>query len=320
MPSSNLFSASRYLVASIFLTMAFVALIGGTNVSLNLFGLYGEATGLRLLIYSGNDRLAKYLLCRRYVPTNYECLLMGNSVSRIFPVNAHNIAGQRVYNGAVGGGTVGEYLQMVELCCNSSSSMIRTVIMFVDPVSVQSSLPRERVTAEQLDLMSLCSTFAIRLWAEYALCLSGKNRAWYDEDGVWLASHYKGINWIRDFKLLAGDMAASRSGFPLGEDDIERLRGISDLCRQNNLTLICIATPIPAARYKRLKPRLRPFYSEVSTCLGTEVLNPNESSDPELQKVLLDPASFRDGNHFFPSTAAKVWEICSTRIIEPRLP
>lgn len=314
----NTISASRFVVASLALALLFLIMIGGINISLNLFGLYGDPKGLKLPVYSGNDRLAKYLLCRRYVPANFECLLVGNSVPRIFPVTNHAVAGQRVYNASLGGGTIGEYIQMVELCSMALDSKIRTVIMFVDPPSTQSSVARELVTPEQLDLISLWSTFSMRLWVEYGLCLSGRTQPWYDEFGV-MVPEYRGTNWEHDFQLLAEDMASQHSGYPLSGEDKERLRTLSEICKRNNLKLICLATPIPAVRYKRLKPSLHSFYNEVSACVGMELLNPNESSEPRLRNILQNRAAFRDGRHLFPAEGAGIWESCWNLMIEPRV-
>src|SRR5438105_1431990 len=72
--------------------------------ALDCYGLFREAQGRKIAVHS-NDGTSKYLLSQRYVPANFDGLLVGSSVSASWDVSA--IDG-RVYNASVNGGNISD--------------------------------------------------------------------------------------------------------------------------------------------------------------------------------------------------------------------
>src|SRR5205823_11795187 len=95
-------SSRRWLVVTVATTLAAVALAVGANSALDIYGLFRDPTGRALPVY-GNERVAKYLLGRRYVQANFDGVLIGSSVSANWSVGPMHSA--RLSNGRGNGGT-----------------------------------------------------------------------------------------------------------------------------------------------------------------------------------------------------------------------
>jgi hypothetical protein len=84
--------------------LAVGACTAALNAWLDVYGIYRDTHQRRLKVY-GNERLAKYLLSVRYVPENFNALLVGSSVSGNWNV-AEALPGLRVYNESLTGGNI----------------------------------------------------------------------------------------------------------------------------------------------------------------------------------------------------------------------
>src|SRR5690349_5208110 len=101
----------KWLFTTITLTAAVVACCAAINATLDPWGILRDPTGRRLPGY-GEDRLAKYLLNTRYVPANFDSLLIGPSVSGNWPVAG--IKGLSIYNESLSGGDIAELKSLVD--------------------------------------------------------------------------------------------------------------------------------------------------------------------------------------------------------------
>src|SRR4051794_16661161 len=75
------------------------------NAALDPYGLFRNTRSRKLLPY-GDSRIAKYLLSARYVPENFNALLIGTSVSANW--NLSGVEKLRIYNESVTAGTIVE--------------------------------------------------------------------------------------------------------------------------------------------------------------------------------------------------------------------
>ena len=103
---------SRKFIA-LFLTAfaAFAMFIVIVNAYVDSYGLFRPAQGRLLTIY-GEERIAKYLHSFRYIPENFDGVLLGSSVSSIF--ETRDFSGYRVYNASIQGGNVADIKPIAE--------------------------------------------------------------------------------------------------------------------------------------------------------------------------------------------------------------
>lgn len=94
---------------------AIVAVAGVALVSLNatvdVYGLFRPVEG-RQLGFFGEERLVKYLHSIRYVPENFDGVLLGSSVSDGLDTSA--ISGYKIYNASINGGNAADALPIAQ--------------------------------------------------------------------------------------------------------------------------------------------------------------------------------------------------------------
>jgi hypothetical protein len=95
---------------------------------INAFGQFGDARGLSRRVF-GNEREAKYLLCRNYVPANYDTILLGSSSSDNWPTEL--LTSVHAYNASVNGGDITEAAILADASLRSPH--VRTVILVLSP-------------------------------------------------------------------------------------------------------------------------------------------------------------------------------------------
>jgi hypothetical protein len=110
--------------------MALVVLL---NVSLNFYGVFGNAKGLKRAPQT-NEMFAKYLYGFNYIPANYDALIVGNSTSECFyPSEIHDY---RTYNLATGASTMTQLRQLADNALDHGQ--FKLVLFGVHPQLVRS--------------------------------------------------------------------------------------------------------------------------------------------------------------------------------------
>jgi len=100
-----------FFIRSLALSLGISATVALFNFYMNEYGLFGDAKGKSIKIY-GNERTAKYLLSLNYIPSNFDGLLIGSSVSD--NINPRHFAGYRIYNASLNGATITELKILVD--------------------------------------------------------------------------------------------------------------------------------------------------------------------------------------------------------------
>jgi len=98
-------TSSRWLAVTVATALAAVIAVVGANSALDIYGLFRNPAGRELPVY-GNERVAKYLMGKRYVQANFDGVLIGSSVSANWSVGTMQSA--HVFNESVNGGNMVE--------------------------------------------------------------------------------------------------------------------------------------------------------------------------------------------------------------------
>jgi len=99
---SKLSPEARWTLCCIGGVMAISAVFSWVNWKVDLYGLFGKGSRI---VYS-DERQGKYLLSRRYVPGNFDALLVGTSITDNWDTS--KIDSLRMYNGSISGGNISE--------------------------------------------------------------------------------------------------------------------------------------------------------------------------------------------------------------------
>lgn len=117
-----------WMAETIGLVAAVTLAVAVTNWSIDFYGIFRGAKGLHLAGY-GDARSAKYLLNQRYVPDNFNSLIIGPSISANW--DGRGLEGLRAYNDSTLGGNIVELKAIADQAL--ASSKIRVVILIVHP-------------------------------------------------------------------------------------------------------------------------------------------------------------------------------------------
>lgn len=121
-------SSYAWLIEAIGMTGALLIASVAMNMSIDIYGIFRNANGRHLAVY-GDERVAKYLLSEKYVPANFNAILIGSSVSANW--NTGKISGFRVYNESIDGGNIIEEKAIADQAL--ASSRIQVAILIVHP-------------------------------------------------------------------------------------------------------------------------------------------------------------------------------------------
>ena len=105
MTSSSLFTARSWCATYFALVAALLMVIAGVNYALDFYGLFGDSTHRGIRVYA-NERTVKYLLSLRYIPENFQGIMIGTSISENWDIT--RVGPMRIYNASVSGANISE--------------------------------------------------------------------------------------------------------------------------------------------------------------------------------------------------------------------
>ncbi len=117
-----------WLLATLSSIVGISLLLAGFNMAMDLYGLFRPVRGRRLVAY-GDPRVAKYLFSARYVPQNFDAILVGPSVSANWDLTA--IEQMRVYNNSLDAANIIEQRAMARAALGAPG--LTAVFMIVHP-------------------------------------------------------------------------------------------------------------------------------------------------------------------------------------------
>src|ERR1039457_3078795 len=153
-----------WLLTTLSTILIATAAIAALNMAIDVYGLYRPSRGRRLNIL-GDDRVAKYLLSMRYVPENFNAMLVGASISANWDVTA--IDGLRVYNGSLDGGNIVEEKALIEAALQRPG--VSVILLLVHPALTYS---HEFETVELKPSLRRSALGSMSLWNAYRNMLS----------------------------------------------------------------------------------------------------------------------------------------------------
>ena len=124
---------SAWIATTLALFALGCALVFGSSYAIDLFGIFHDPTGKQLSVQH-NERTAKFFLNERYVPANFDALLVGGSSTSNFRMDALDFA--RFYNESLYGSNAVEEKRLVDEALRRGH--FRYAICVINPYLLQS--------------------------------------------------------------------------------------------------------------------------------------------------------------------------------------
>ena len=288
-----------------------------TLVPLNMYadpyGLFRSSSARSLPVY-GEERIAKYLYALRYIPENFDGVLLGSSVSD--NLDPRHFQAYRIYNASINGGNV-EDLSPIAGNIFGKSSLKLTIVCIHRYLTLDHAQktglmnPREywgALGSPQL-LTVYLSELAVR---------RGIARSEYDGFGVLREGANPNIATVRrNIDKAVAEIErgqASVGNYAIDGVALAELDRMLSLARSRSERMLVFYPPVPApvlairsAAYARYRDTVRSLLRP-----GDAVVDFNETSYSELRN---DLRNFQDAVHLSESGAALVMSELSRTVV-----
>ena len=264
------------------------------NMAVDIYGLYRPSRGRRLLVF-GDDRVAKYLLSLRYVPENFNALLIGASVSANWDITA--IERLRVYNGSLDGGNIVEEKALIEAALERPG--VSVILLLVNPALTYS---HEFQTVELKPALKNSALGSLSLWSAYRNMLNirlGRAPQPFDYAGT-ETFLYAGSEMNVNMKEMwsAPEFKVDRVALQAHRDLVANLRA-------RGVQLIFIVPPTSEQLFETKRAALERYLDLMRSEIGAGELWIDFLS-PEGEAFRKTRANFSDGVHLTPDGARQV--------------
>ncbi len=245
----------HYLVVVVCLTMLFGAGFAGLNYVSNDFGLWRHREAARIWTL---EKTSKYLLAHRYVPENFDAIMIGSSVSA--NLDTRRIEGFRVYNLSMSGGNITE-TGAAALAYLAAPGTKKLLIVSLYPYLTKNSGMKSFQIDENEVAGSLFSMIPVMVWISKIQHWIGAGIGDFDESVAgW--TNFNASRAVRDMGRLAAeleqelrDAEAGGPAVPARQDEVidavalEELEALLDAARQKGLRIVAYYHPSFAPRH-----------------------------------------------------------------------
>lgn len=157
-------SAEVFLKTVGIISIVIITITVAINIFIDLYGLFRPVEGRRIVVHN-NERITKYLLSKRYIPQNFNKLIIGTSLSDNLDVSSYNHKTKdgMIYNGSIMGASISELRPIVE---NAIEGRVKKVVFCLSPYLLEDSKDKE---VEFNDKLYYGAYGSIDLYQTYAI-------------------------------------------------------------------------------------------------------------------------------------------------------
>ncbi|PKN16965.1 MAG: hypothetical protein CVU65_18655 [Deltaproteobacteria bacterium HGW-Deltaproteobacteria-22] len=302
-------SAKHFFISALAITLAMVASVVGANVLIDNYSLFGNARGKRISLYY-NERLEKNILSRRYVPENFNALLIGPSTS--FNVNTGQFRPLEIYNLSILGGTITEIKALVDNYLELRSPRLVIICMYpymLRQHGMKTDYLSSRAVYGALGSIDILKRYVIQAYHS----LSEKEL--YNEFGYHVYEEVpleKTLELIRE-KAEDPDYARRELSIdPLAWQDYLDL--IQEL-RERNVKIIQYYHPVPRPIYERHREFFDNYLDLVTAVLPEDAITV-DFNIPKYKHFTTQLDNFQDDCHLSGKGAAGMEKLLHEMLIE----
>jgi len=288
-------NSRQFLVFSFLGIIALAVFAISFNIYVDIYGLFRPARG-RLLPICGEERVAKYLHSFRYLPDNFDGILLGSSVSDNLDTRA--FAGHLVYNASINGGNIEDVKPIAE-------NVFRRREFALTIICVHRSLTNDH--AHRTDLMTqkqywgaLGSPQLVTAYLSRAALRLGLGSSNYDEFGALhfgSGSDTRAVQKHIDAAVAEIHMGTARVGnYHIDPVALADLQSVIELGRSHSRQTVIFYPPMPEALLEASSADFSRYRESVSSLLDSNVMVV-DFNGPEYASFRANTANFIDAVH-----------------------
>ena len=301
-------SSRNWTLLTLFLTLALAGGFVRLNVQLDIFGVFGDPHGKLLPIYD-SERSGKYLLSLHYVPSNFDAILIGTSVTGNW--NTSGIESFHTYNESTDGGNISEEKLLAEQVLLSPG--LKAAICLIHPYMTDTHGVNTEEMTPRSYREALGSTTLLRTYKRMFTTSTGREKLLWDAYG----SEYTDAPLVLNPTLRR--IMAPGTEVHVDEVAFEEYRTLVGELRAHNVKIIALMAPTmedllepKRAAMDRYQERMRTLFVP-----GDLVIDFNA---PEYAELRRDRTNYQEGVHFSRKGAAAMVKLLNQRIVAASAP
>ncbi len=305
--------ARQYSFLILTIILLFGAGFAGLNYVCNDFGLWRHRDTARIWEL---EKTSKYLLAHRYVPENFDGILIGASVSD--NLDTRKLGAGKIYNLSMAGGNITEIGAAANIYIDHDSEARLMIVALHPYLTKNSGLKSFQIDPKEYE-GSVFSLIPVTLWArkiQHALGLM--HRAYDDSAAGW--NNFTLRDKASDMEVLAGDLRQGRKEIaPLVIDQraVAEMDALLNKARGRGIKVAAYYQPIFSPVFEIMDARgdwaqyqaaMAPLFRS-----GEIILDMNRSEFGALQD---DPAAFHDLSHLSQAGADRVIDALNHALVK----
>jgi hypothetical protein len=285
-----------WLAEVIGLTLCVAAAVVLINVKLDIYGIFRDARDRHLVVY-GDPRVSKYLLSERYVPENFDAVLVGTSVSANWRTGL--ITPLRVYNESLDGGVIVEGRAIAERALPSGH--IKLVLLLIQPYLTADNNFRTVQMTPQQNIVALGSKSLLDAYRDEFSIREHREPKVFDEFG---AQDFGNLPQQLN-KKLQKMWAPSDQPFNIDPAGMKDYRELVQELHASNIPIVFVIPPIAENLFEGRRGAFD-SYSRMILAMKVPRDQVIDFSTDQFRDFRADPDNFRDGVHMTDSGADRV--------------
>ncbi len=279
----------KFFIRSLLLSLVLAGSFVLFNVCMDEFGLFRKVEGRRIRIYTA-EMTTKYLLSYRYIPKNFDALIIGPSLSD--QLDPRKITGYQVYNLSLLMGNVSELKQSVENCLNRGN--IRLAIICLNPYLTRDAIVWDKRLRPESLYSVLGSTFTFKFYNSMIKCnLDPKDDSFTES---W-SGYSRPIQKVPSVVAAIDSFAAMvKEVHTINPTSFEQLRGLIQLARKRGTRILAYYHPMPHKVFAASEPSFRKYQQQINTLFdGHDLVW--DFNTPYYDPFTKNPANYIDHGH-----------------------
>lgn len=289
------------------LTLALAAMVIALNYHLNVYGVFGDSRGRKLVVYD-NERTTKYLFSYNYIPANFDALLVGTSISDNWDTG--QLTSMRAYNASLNGGDISEEALLVGNILQRAHP--RIMMFVIHPYLTEASGRKSGYMNPQeywgaLGSIQLLRVYWTKWQVERGLYKREFNEFGQDDYDIRPALPGMGVPPGTE-SLLAG-----QSALPVNAAALKEYGELLQKVRSSGTKIVGIIPPVESGLWRARGHAYQDYYDKIKLLFqsGELIVDFNAGEFDELRD---HPANFPDGIHLSRYAALQIVEVLNQKL------
>ncbi|MDW7696023.1 hypothetical protein R9C00_29550 (plasmid) [Flammeovirgaceae bacterium SG7u.111] len=276
-------------------TLGSLLLVFAINYTIDIYGLYASVKGESKKVYY-NERKSKLLLSKNYIPTNYNTILIGPSLSDNINVSYFSDEELSIYNASMMGAKINELVPIVK---NFVEKGGQNIIICLHPYLTDSY--KELDSQEKNNYMIVLGS--LDLYRSYLLMLldgtSVKNKISKNDIDQYGFNNYYSFLKVADVKKKIEEEAALHQDeeIKVGPKALTSLETILLFLKKNNVRCMGYFHPIPEGIYNKNKQNYANFQHSIQSVFEKSKMKTIDFNTPKFKDFTSNYNNYIDHGH-----------------------